>query len=84
MSPFFFFTNVFLRIASLPGEYIIAGDWNCTLDPDRSTGTDQTHTRHRTTIHQFIKEFNLLDVLRYVKPYDVAYLLSDIHRWEPY
>lgn len=52
-----FFTNVFLKLASLPGEYIIAGDWNCTLDPvrDRSTGIDQTHNRSRTTIHHFIK-----------------------------
>lgn len=28
-----FFENVFLLIASLPGKVMIAGDFNCTLDP---------------------------------------------------
>lgn len=62
-----FFTNLFLTLASLPGEYIIAGDWNCTLDQmkDRSTGVDQTHNRSRITINHFIKELNLLDIWRY-------------------
>lgn len=70
-----FFTNLFLMLASLPGEYIIAVDWNCTLDPtkDRSTGADQTHNRSRTTIHHFIKELNLLDIWRHLKPNDIAY-----------
>ena len=70
-----FFTNLFLTRASLPGEYIIAGDWNCTLDPvyDRSTGADQTHNRSRTTIHHFIKELNLLDIWRHVNPSNIAY-----------
>ena len=70
-----FFTNVLLTLASLPGKYIIAGDWNCMLDPvrDRSTGIDQTHNRSRTTIHHFIKELNLLDIWRHFKPNDVAY-----------
>lgn len=48
-----FFTNLLLLLASLLGEYIIAGDWNCTLDPrkDRSTGVDQTHNRSRIIIN---------------------------------
>ena len=62
-------------LASLPGDYIIAGDWNCTLDPikDRSTGVDQTHNRSRKIINHLIKELNLLDVWRYLKPNDIAY-----------
>lgn len=28
-----FFTNLFLTLASPVAEYIIAGGWNCTLDP---------------------------------------------------
>lgn len=70
-----FFTNLFLTLASLPGEYIIAGDWNCTLDQmkDRSTGVDQTHNRSRITINHFIKELNLLDIWRYLNPNDIAY-----------
>ena len=52
-----FFTNVFLTLASLPGEYGTAGDWNCTPHPvrDRSTGIDQSHNRSRTTIDCFIR-----------------------------
>lgn len=59
-----FFTYLFLTLASLPGEYIITVDWNCTLDPnrDRSTRTDQTHNKCRLTIYHFIKELNLLDI----------------------
>lgn len=70
-----FFTNLFLTLASLSGEYIIAGDWNCTLNStkDRSTGTDLTYNRSRTAIHYFIKELNLLDIWRHLKPNDVAY-----------
>lgn len=75
MNQTFFFTNLFLTLASLPGEYIITGDWNCTLDPnrDRSTRTDQTHNKCRLTIHPFIKELNLLDIRRYLNPNGVAY-----------
>lgn len=70
-----FFTDLFLTFASLTGEYIIAGDWNCTLDPgkDRSTGTDQTHNKSRSTIHHFIKELHLVDIWRYLKPNDIAF-----------
>lgn len=37
-----FFRHLFLSVASLPGGYIIGGDFNCTLIPtlDRSTGKD--------------------------------------------
>ncbi len=60
-------------LASLTGEY--AGDWNCTIDTtkDRSTGADLTHNRSRSTIHHFIKELNLLDIWRHLKPNDIAY-----------
>lgn len=70
-----FFTDLFLTLSSLPGAYIIAGDWNCTLNPikDRSTGVDQTHHKSRLTINQFIRELNLLDIWRHFKPDETAY-----------
>lgn len=70
-----FYDNLFLTVSNLTGQYIIAGDFNCTLDPlrDRSTGLDDTHTRSRKTIHHFIKELNLLDIWRHGKPNAVEY-----------
>jgi exonuclease III len=40
-----FYCNLFLTLSSLSGSYVIAGDFNCTLDPvrDRSSGCDQSH-----------------------------------------
>lgn len=70
-----FFTDLFLTLSSLHGAYIIAGDWNCTLNPikDRSTGVDQTHNKSRSAITHFIKELNLLDIWRHFKPDEIAY-----------
>lgn len=65
-----FFQNIFLTVASLPGSCIMAGDFNCTLDPqrDRSTGVDQSHLRSRDVIHHFMKEVNLIDAWREDNP----------------
>lgn len=73
-----------LNLNSLPEQYVIAGDWNCTLNPvqDRSEGADQTHNSRTTVhhfikelkfhfIHHFIKELNLLDIWKHLKPNDV-------------
>ena len=30
-----FFNNLFLSLASLHGQYVIVGDFNCTLDPNK-------------------------------------------------
>ena len=40
-----FFLNLFLSLYNLSGNYILAGDFNCTLDPvsDRSSGIDQSN-----------------------------------------
>lgn len=40
-----FYNNLFLTISNLSRQYIIAGDFNCTLDPlkDRSSGLDNSH-----------------------------------------
>lgn len=61
-----FFSNLFLNPSSLNATYIIAGDFNCTLDPnkDRSANLDLTHNKCRTIIHQFIKDLNLRDTWR--------------------
>ena len=65
-----FFQNLFLTIASLPGACIMAGDFNCTLDPqkDKSSGVDQSHSRSRGVIHHFMKEMSLIDVWREDNP----------------
>lgn len=65
-----FFQRIFLTIASLSGACIMAGDFNCTLDPrkDKSTGVDQSHLRSRGVIHHFMKEMSLIDVWREDNP----------------
>lgn len=70
-----FYNNLFLTVSNLSGQYIIAGDFNCTLDPvrDRSSGLDNTHNRSRKTISHFMKELNLLDIWRHGKPNAVEY-----------
>ena len=40
---------------------------------DRSTGLDQSHNRCRTLINHFIKELQLLDIWRELKPHAKAY-----------
>lgn len=61
-----FFEDLFLLIASLPGTVIIAGDFNCTLDPelDRSSGLDSSHSQGRKKIRQAMKDLNLCDPWR--------------------
>lgn len=65
-------TQIFpkLTIASLPGACIMAGDFNCTLDPQKykSAGVDQSHSRSRSVIHHFMKEMSLFDVWREDNP----------------
>lgn len=70
-----FFSNLFLSIAALRGQHIMAGDINCTLDPgkDRSTGLDTTHVKSRKLITQFMKDLNMLDVWRYFNPSLLVY-----------
>ena len=48
-----FFSELFLLLASLQGQYLMAGDWNVTLNPvkDRSTHLDKTHSKSREVIH---------------------------------
>ncbi len=70
-----FYNNLFLAISNLSGHYVVAGDFNCTLEPsrDRSSGFDNTYTRSRRTIYHFMKELNLWDIWRYGKPDAVEY-----------
>ena len=46
-----------LSLSDLSGNYILARDFNCTLDPvrDRSSGIDQSHLRSRGVVHHFMK-----------------------------
>lgn len=65
-----FFQNLFLSLADLSGNFIIGGDFNCTLQPDidRSTGLDSSQTQTRKELLQSIKELNLVDVWRKYNP----------------
>ncbi len=65
----------FSTLSSLKGQYIIAGDFNCVLDPskDRSSQNDKTHNRSRETIQQFLKELNLRDIWRDRNPTVLKY-----------
>ena len=61
-----FFSNLFCTLASLTGHYILAGDFNCTLNPniDKSSHLDKSHSWSRETILQFARELNLKDIWR--------------------
>lgn len=65
-----FFNNLFLTLSSLQGQFIIGGDFNCVLDPqrDRTTTADATHQHSRNTLKHFIQELNLCDVWRSLNP----------------
>ena len=45
-----FYDNLFLTLASLYGNFCLAGDFNCTLDPalDKSSGMDVTHMENNS------------------------------------
>lgn len=70
-----FYNDLFLTLSTLPGLHMIAGDFNCTLNPemDRSTGVDNSHNNCRATIHRFMRDLNLLDIWRERKPNIRAY-----------
>lgn len=70
-----FYQDLFLLLSALPGRYVIAGDFNCTLHPgiDRSAGTDQSHNKCRMTLQSFIKDFGLLDIFRELHQQTKAY-----------
>lgn len=80
-----FFNNLFLILSSLRGILIVAGDFNCTLDPkfDRSTGIDTSHSQSRIIINQYIKDLNLSDVWRLQNPTkkEFSYYSSSFHTY---
>lgn len=51
-----FYNNLFLNVSNLNAMHNSC-HFNCTLDPvrDRSSGLDNTHTRSRKTINNFLK-----------------------------
>lgn len=78
-----FFHNLFLTVSSLSGSYIIAGDFNCTLNPelDRSSGIDLSHPKSRQTIQHFMKELDLRDIWRDMNPKVLNYsCYSNTHK----
>ena len=58
--------KLFLLISSLPQQALIAGDFNCTLDPklNWSTGVDSSHIQSRKKLLQYVKDLNLCDPWR--------------------
>lgn len=70
-----FFHNLFLTVSCLSGSLIIAGDFNCTLNPelDRSSGIDLSHPKSRQTIQHFMKELDLRDIWRDMNPKVLKY-----------
>lgn len=70
-----FFHNLFLTISSLAGSCVIAGNFNCTLNPelDRSSGIDNSHNKSRQTIQHFMEELNLTDIWRDMNPKGLKY-----------
>lgn len=71
----FFFDDLFLTISTLPGNYIIGGDFNVVLDPkkDKSAGSDTSHTKARVSIANFMKDLNLSEIWRELNPHGVEY-----------
>lgn len=65
-----FFDNLFLLIASLPGKPLMAGDFNCTLDPklDHSSGVDSSHIQSRKKLLKYVNDLNLCDPWRSLNP----------------
>lgn len=61
-----FFDSLFLTVSSLSGSYIMAGDFNCKINPelDRSSYIDKSHSGSRHIIQHFMKELNLRDTWR--------------------
>lgn len=70
-----FFDNLFLTLSTLPGNSIIGGDFNVTLDPlkDKSTGSDTSHTRARKSILNFMKDLSLSEIWRELNPNNIEY-----------
>lgn len=70
-----FFKHLFLSLATLPGNLIMGGDFNCALQPgmDRATGIDASHNQTRKELLQYIKEFNLTDIWRENHPNQLTF-----------
>lgn len=71
------FSKICFLLCPLFLVVVIAGDFNCTLDPvkDKSSGVDQSHPRSRGIIHYFMKEMNLIDIWREANPNDLKFML---------
>ena len=58
-----FYNNYIFSISKLPGKCVIAGDFNCILDPS------EDHTRTRKALHHFINKIHLVvDLWRHLNP----------------
>ena len=65
-----FYNNIFLTLASLRGDIIIGGDFNCALNPDfdRNGNQGSSHNQSRKIILNFMGELGLCDVWRERNP----------------
>ena len=70
-----FFEKLFLDIAILEGQYVIGGDFNCTLDPtiDRSSQKDTTHVKTRKLLNNYIRDLRLIEIWRVFNPNNRQY-----------
>lgn len=78
-----FFQNLFLALSTLPGKCVVAGDFNCALDPakDRTSGAVESYIRSRAIIQHFMKELNLIDIWREENPDDLKFsCYSSVHK----
>ena len=65
-----FYNNIFPTLASLRGDIIIGGDFNCALNPDFDRNGNQvsSHNQSRKIILNFMEELGLCDVWRERNP----------------
>lgn len=74
-----FYNNIFLTLASLRGDIIIGGDFNCALNPDFDHNGNQvsSHNQSRKIILNFMEELDLCDVWRERNPDKRVFMLFD-------
>lgn len=70
-----FFEDLFLTLSTLPGPYIIGGDFSCTSDPSLncSTLSDTYKIQTRKVLKQYMADLNLVEIWRDQNPNKTEY-----------